>query len=335
MSIDLSTRYLGLKLANPLVVSSCPLSGNLDTLRQLADAGAAAAVLPSLFEEQIEHQRRPSPETVVRSSELLAEGLLHFRELKDYNAGPDGYLRHLEAAKKAVSIPILGSLNGVTEGGWIRHAQLMEEAGADAIELNIYFVAANPTLSSAEVETRYLDIVSAVRQRVKVPLAVKIGPFFSSLANMARRLVAAGADGLTLFSRFVQPEIDLDTRRVRPHLVLSSSDELRMTIRWIAILRGQLSVSLAATGGIHFADDMLKVLLAGADVGMLASTLYRRGIGQLPLLLGAVEYWLEANGFASVEQAKGRLSQQRYDDPAAFERAGYMKTVTTFAGETT
>ena len=335
MSIDLSTRYLGMTLRNPLVVSSCPLTGDLETLRRFADAGAAAAVLPSLFEEQIELQRHAGAESRHELGNDLPEGQLHFRELREYNAGPDGYLRHLEAAKKAVSIPIIASLNGVSEGGWIRHAQLMEEAGADAIELNVYFVAADPRLTADEIEARYLGVVTAVRDRVRIPLAVKVGPFFSSLANMAQRLVNAGADGLTLFSRFVQPEIDLDSQRVRPRLVLSTSDELRMTLRWIAILRGQLSVSLAATGGIHFADDVLKALLVGADVAMLASTLYRRGVDQLPLLLGAIQYWLEANAFNSVEQAKGRMSQRQYSDPAAFERAGYMKTVTTFKGELT
>lgn len=335
MTIDLSTRYLGLNLKNPLIISSCPLTGSLEMLRRMADAGAAAAVLPSLFEEQIEHQYDADGPYIHSDSLTGASGetLQHYRELKDYNAGPEGYLGHIEAAKKAVAIPIIASLNGTTDGGWVRYAQLIEQAGADALELNMYFVATDPSLTGEEVERRYLKLVSAIRAAVRLPLAVKVGPYFSSFANMAQRLVAAGADGMTLFNRFVQPDIDLDHQRIVPRLVLSNPDELRLPLRWIAILRGQLQASLAISSGIHFPDDVIKALFAGADATMLASTLYRRGINQISLLLGALQWWLELNNFESIAEIKGRMSQQRYAEPAAFERAHYVKAVTTFPGK--
>ena len=328
MNIDLSTTYLGLRLRNPLVISACPVTMEVYALERLEEAGAAAAVLASLFEEQIESEwsapRSLLPDDCCASAvDLMAHG-----ELLNYNSGPDAYLRHISAAKRALSIPVIGSLNGTSpRSGWVRFAKLIEQAGADALELNIYFVPTNPDHSAEAIELRYLDVVAAIRAQISIPLAVKIGPFFSSLPNMAKRLVKAGANGLVLFNRFLQPDIDLDTLEVTPNLVLSSRDELRLPLRWIAILRGQLQASLAATSGIHFAEDMIKLLLAGADVGMLASAIIRNGPNHLATMLAELRYWLEQRGFASVDRIKGLLSQARSSDASAFERVSYMRTV--------
>jgi dihydroorotate dehydrogenase (fumarate) len=332
MSVDLTARYLGLALKNPLVVAACSLTGKLDTLKRLEDAGAAAVVLPSLFEEQIEHDQMAVHDFYERTSEAFPEAITFFPEVEDYNAGPDTYLRHVGYAKKALSIPVVGSLNGTSVGGWVRYARLIEEAGADALELNVYFVATDPDETSAQVETRYAELVAEVRRSVSIPLAVKVGPFFSALPYVARRLVAAGADGLVLFNRFLQPDIALDTLRVEPRLVLSTSDELRLPLRWVAILRPHLKSSLAANGGIHTPEDVLKVLLAGADVAMLASALYKHGPGHLGDLLDGARRWLEEHEYTSVQQMRGSLSRANAPDPAAFERANYIKTLVEFSG---
>ena len=334
MSADLTTNYLGLKLRNPLVVAACPLTMELHCLQRLEDAGASAAVLASLFEEQIEGEwsspRSHAPDEHCCSAvDLVAHG-----ELFNYNSGPDAYLRHVTAAKRALSIPVIASLNGTSpRSGWVRFAKLIEQAGADALELNVYLVPTRPDQPAEAIERRYLDLVAAVRAQISIPLAVKIGPFFSSLPNMVRRLVEAGANGLVLFNRFMQPDIDLDTLEVTPSLVLSSRDELRLPLRWIAILRGQTEASLAATSGIHFAEDMIKLLLAGADVGMLASALIRNGPDHLVTMLAELTYWLEHKNFGSVEQIKGLLSQQRGPDSSAFERVSYMRTVMSLTNE--
>lgn len=328
MSIDLTTNYLGLKLRNPLVISACPVSMEIHALERLEAAGAAAVVLASLFEEQIESEWHSPLSSVPGDRTGSAADLVSHGKLYDYNSGPDAYLRHIAAAKQALSIPVIASLNGTSpRGGWIRFAKLMEQAGADALELNVYFVPTSPDQPAGEIEQRYLDLVAAVRREISIPLAVKIGPFFSSLPNMAKRIVKAGANGLVLFNRFLQPDIDLDTLEVTPNLVLSSRDELRLPLRWIAILRGQLQVSLAATSGIHFAEDMIKLLLAGADVGMLASAIIRNGPDHLAAMLAELHHWLEQRGFASVDSIKGLLSQARSPDASAFERVSYMRTV--------
>ena len=334
MNVDLSTTYLGLKLRNPLVISACPLSMEVYSLQRLEEAGAAAAVIGSLFEEQIESEWHSPHSSLPDDRSSSAAHLVSHNELFDYNSGPDAYLRHIAIAKRALSIPVIGSLNGTSpRGGWVRFAKLMEQAGADAVELNVYFVPTNPDHSAETIECRYLELVAAVRAEISIPLAVKIGPYFSSLPNMAMRLLAAGANGLVLFNRFLQPDVDLDTLEVTPKLVLSSRDELRLPLRWIAILRGQTAASLAATSGIHFAEDMIKLLLAGADVGMLASALIRNGPDHLVTMLAEMKSWFERKQFASVEAIKGLLCQDRSPDASAFERVNYMRTVTSLTSQ--
>jgi dihydroorotate dehydrogenase (fumarate) len=333
MSVDLGTKYLGLALANPLVVSACPLTQKLDALRQIEQVGAAAAVLPSLFEEQIEHESIELAKAREFGTDSFAEALTYFPEADDYRAGPETYLEYIERAKSAVSIPIIASLNGTTQGGWVRYAKLMQDAGADALELNVYFIAANLDMTPGDVEKQYLDLVAAVKQSVSIPLAVKVGPYFSSMGNMAKRLVAAGADGLVLFNRFLQPDIDLDDLETSPHLELSTRFELLKPLRWIAILHGRVNASLALTGGLHESEDLVKAILAGADVGMVASALYIHGIGHVAKILDGLRTWMEEKEYDSVEQLKGSMSQENCPNPAAFERGNYMKALVSFTGE--
>jgi len=327
---DLRTRYLGLELANPVVPSASTLSSRIDTLKRLQDAGAAAVVMQSLFEEQIEHEEIEIDRMLEAGAHSFPEAITYVPELEDYNIGPDAYLRHLEQTKEELEIPVIGSLNGASKGGWVRHAKLIRDAGADALELNIYYVAADPNLTSAEVEQRYIDLVAAVRSSVEIPLAVKVGPFFSSMANMARRLVEAGADGLVLFNRFLQPDIDLETLGVDPTLHLSTSEELRLPLRWIAILRGRVDASLAATTGVHTWEDAMKLILAGADVTMMASALFKHGPEHVGTVVDGIRTWLDEHEYASVEQAKGSVSQAACPDPVAFERSNYMRALVNF-----
>ena len=333
MSVDLSTSYLGLKLKNPLVISACPLTAELDQLRRLEQAGAAAAVLPSLFEEQIEHESMEMTKVHEFGSESFAEALTYFPEQDDYRTGPEDYLGTIEAAKKAVAIPIIASLNGSSKGGWVRYAKMMQEAGADALELNIYFVAADVEMTGHDVESRYLELVAEVKQSLSIPLAVKVGPYFSSMGNMGVRLVEAGADGLVLFNRFFQPDIDLESMETQPRLHLSTPTELLVPLRWIAVLHGRVKASLAATGGIHDASGLLKTLLAGADVGMIASVLYQKGVDEVDKILAGMRQWIEKNDYESVEQLKGSMSRENCPDPSAFQRGNYMKTLTSFVGK--
>jgi len=327
---DLRTRYLGLELANPVVPSASTLSSRIDTLKRLQDAGAAAVVMQSLFEEQIEHEEIEIDRMLEAGTNSFPEAITYVPELEDYNIGPDAYVRHLEQTKEELEIPVIGSLNGASKGGWVRHAKLIRDAGADALELNIYYVAADPNLTSAEVEQRYIDLVAAVRSSVEIPLAVKVGPFFSSMANMARRLVEAGADGLVLFNRFLQPDIDLETLGVDPTLHLSTSEELRLPLRWIAILRGRVDASLAATTGVHTWEDAMKLILAGADATMMASALFKHGPEHVRTVVDGIRTWLDEHEYASVEQAKGSVSQAACPDPVAFERANYMRALVSF-----
>ncbi|MBI3464929.1 MAG: dihydroorotate dehydrogenase-like protein [Planctomycetes bacterium] len=332
MHADLTTRYLGLTLRNPLVVSACHLTSEISLLQRLEQAGAAAAVLPSLFQEQIIQEelkvRRPS----TNSAPVPPPESCCPPELDDYNAGPDSYLLKIEAAKRAVSIPIVGSLNGYSTGGWSRYARLIQDAGADALELNIHFIPTSIDETAQRVEAGYLELVHDVRDAVSIPLAVKMGPYFSSIPNMASQFVNAGVAGLVLFNRFLEPDIDLRKLELTPRLLLSSRDALRLSLRWITILRPQLPCSLAATSGIHFAEDVIKAVLAGADVAMMASALIRHGPDWLQTVLSEVQHWMASQGYQSVEQMRGSVSHPR-GHQANYERALYMQAVTTFSSK--
>jgi dihydroorotate dehydrogenase (fumarate) len=328
--VDLRTTYLGMELRSPLVGSASPLWSRLDLLARVEDAGAGAVVLQSLFEEQIEHEAWDLHSLLESLGNRISEAQDFLPELDDYNTGPRAYLEFLEAAKRSLSIPVIASLNGSSMGGWVRYAKAMEEAGADAVELNVYFVPTDPEVTGSTVEDQYVELVEAVRGSISIPLAVKVGPYFSSMANMARRLVSAGADGLVLFNRFLQPDLDLETLEVVPHLELSTPSELRLPLRWIAILRGQLAASLAATTGVHTAEDAVKLILSGADAVMMTSALLRHGPEYLRLVLDGVEEWLGAS-YASVEQARGSVSQIVVSDPGAFERSSYMQALVSYS----
>jgi dihydroorotate dehydrogenase (fumarate) len=333
MSADLRSRYLGLELKNPIVASASPLTSSIESLRRLEDAGVAAVVLPSLFEEQIEHEEMATHNLMLSGTEISPESSGFFPEMQNYVAGPDKYLKLISDAKKTLSVPVIASLNGHTPGGWTQIAKKLEQAGADAIELNIYFLATGLEDNSTDIEKRYIDLVASVSSIVSIPVAVKVSPYFSAMANMAARLAGAGASGLVLFNRFVQPDILLEELEVAPHLVLSTSDELRLALRWIAILRGRIKASLAATGGAHTAEDVLKLLLAGADCVMLASSLLKKGPKHVAALVSGIEKWMTEREYVSVEQMKGSLSQQACPDPEAFERTNYMKALTSYTSE--
>lgn len=335
MSVDLRTRYLGLDLKHPIVASASPLTGSIDSLKRLQAAGVAAVVLPSLFEEQIEHDEMATHNLMMSGAELSPEAHGFFPEMLNYRTGPDQYLKLIADAKQALTVPVIASLNGYTPGGWTGIAKKFQDAGADAIELNVYFLAASVDDTSAEVEQRYVDLVESVTQQVSIPVAVKVAPYFSAMANMAARLTRAGASGLVLFNRFLQPDIELDELEVAPHLVLSTSDELRLALRWIAILRGRVEASLAATGGAHTPEDVLKLLLAGADCVMLASSLLSKGPDHVSTLVQGVHNWMSEREYTSVAQMKGSLSQQSCPDPDAFERANYMKALKTYSSDFT
>ena len=328
---DLTTTYLGLSLKNPVVASASPLSRKLYTARRLEDAGAAAIVMYSLFEEQITHESYELDHYLERGTHSYAESLSYFPDLDHYNLGPEQYLEHLRRVKEAVSIPVIGSLNGISSGGWVEYAHKIEQAGADALELNIYYLPSDVDLSSAELEETYLQLVRDVRARVKLPIALKLSPFFTSLPNMAKRFVEAGANGLVLFNRFYQPDFDLEGLDVVPNLVLSTPHDLRLPLRWIAILYGRVAADLALTSGIHSAPDILKGVMAGASVTMVASTLLAHGIDRLTHLLHGLEEWMVQHEYESIKQMRGSMSQQHVADPAAFERANYMKELNSFS----
>ena len=326
---ELATRYLGLDLRSPIVASASPLTGELDALVDLERAGVGAVVLPSLVEEQLVHDSL-SLDHLLSVGQAGAETDGYFPELDDYNSGPDHYLNLVEQAKAALDVPVIASLNGVTFGGLIHYARLVQTAGADAVELNLYFVAADPERAAADIEQQYVDLVTGVRAALDVPFAVKIGPAFTSLAHTAAALVDAGADGLVLFNRFYQPDIDLDTLEVVPRLVLSTPDELRLPLRWIAILHRRLAASLACTTGVHTAGDVAKVLLAGGDVAMMASALLQRGPSYVAEVEAGLRAWMADHDYASVDQLRGSLAQQAVPDPEAYERANYMRTILSY-----
>lgn len=328
--MDLITKYMGLKLKNPIVPSASPLSQSIDTVKAMEDAGAAAVVVYSLFEEQITHESGELDHYLSVGTDSFAEALSYFPEQEKFPLGPYQYLDHIANLKKAVDIPIIGSLNGVSTGGWIKYAQNIEQAGADALELNVYYVATNQNITGSEVENMYVDVLKEVKKNVKIPVAIKLSPFFTSMSNMARKLDHAGADGLVLFNRFYQPDFDLDKLEVVPNLLLSTNWEMRLPLRWIAILHGNIKASLGATTGIHNHTDVLKMMMAGADVAMMASELLLNGIGRITQILDGMKRWMEEKEYDSIEMMKGSMSQKKIAQPAAFERANYMKTLQSY-----
>ena len=329
--MDLSARYLGLGLKNPLVAAASPLTREVDSARELEDAGIAAVVLHSLFQEQIEHEDAEHDHYTEYGTGSFAEALSYFPAQADFRRGSEAYLEHVAAVKKAIDVPVIASLNGTTRGGWIEYAKKTEQAGADALELNIYHVATDPTVDAAGIENRYVDVLLEVKQAVKLPVSVKLAPYFSSLASFAKRLDDAGADGLVLFNRFHQPDIDLEVLEVIPEVVLSTPHEMRMPLRWIAILRPLVKASLAATTGIYTSFDVLKLLMAGADVTQLCATLLRNGTNAVGHILDGMKEWMADHEYASVQQMQGSMSQRSCPDPAAFERGQYMKALNSFS----
>jgi len=328
--MSLATNYLGLVLKNPLVASSSPLSHTLDSIQRLEDAGASAVVMYSLFEEQITFDSLYVDHYLRSNADSFAESLSYFPEMDQYNVWPDEYLKLIRRAKETVDIPIIGSLNGVSMGGWTNYASLIEDAGADALELNIYYVPTSLEITGREVEDIYVDMLRQVKRAVTIPLSIKLSPFFSSVANMSKRLTDHGANGLVLFNRFYQPDLDLENLEVAPRLVLSNSNELRLPLRWVAILYGRILADLAITTGIHTRDDVLKGLMAGAKVTMMASELLQNGLRRVKEILREIEQWMDEHEYASVAQMIGSMSQQHCTEPAAFERANYMKTLDSF-----
>jgi dihydroorotate dehydrogenase (fumarate) len=328
--VDLSTTYLGLTLKNPLVVSPSPLCEKIDNIRQMEDAGASAVVLPSLFEEQITLESHYLDRYLSHGTESFAESLTYFPDMIDYNLGPDGYLELIRRAKFVVDIPIIGSLNGVSTGGWITYAKKIEEAGADALELNTYYIPTDPELTGAQVEQMYLDLVRDVKASVRIPVAIKLSPNFSAIPNMARRLDQAGADALVMFNRFYQPDFDLENLEVVPSLILSGSYELLVRLTWVAVVYGHIRADLAITGGVHTALDVLKAMMVGARVAMMTSALLTHGIGHLTTVRADLLTWMEQHEYESIRQMQGSMSHRSVANPAAFERANYIKVLSSY-----
>ena len=328
---DLSTSYLGLSLKNPLVVSPSPLCEDLGAIRKMEDAGASAVVLHSLFEEQLTLDSQDLDRFLTSGTESFAEALSYFPDMGQFKLGPEAYLEHIQKAKKAVKIPMIGSLNGVSTGGWVSFAKKIEQAGADALELNVYYIATDPDMSGPQVEQMYADLVRDVRGSLKIPIAVKLGPYFSSMASVARRLDQAGANGLVLFNRFYQPDFDLEKLEVTPNLNLSRSEELRLRLCWVAILSGRIKADMAITGGVHTAEDVIKSMMAGAKVAMMTSALLKNGIEHLKTVREGIEAWMEKHEYASIRQMQGSMSQKSVAEPAAFVRANYMKVLRSYA----
>lgn len=328
--MDLSTTYMGFKLKNPLVIAASPLSKSIENIIRLEEAGASAVVMYSLFEEQITHESYETEHYMTQGSLSFAESLTHVPQSIQPNSGVEEYLQHIYKAKQAVKIPIIGSLNAKSDGGWVTYAKQIQNAGADALELNVYFLATDPNIASQSVENVYLDILKAVKQNVTIPVAVKIGPYFSSLANMARCLDEAGADGLVLFNRFYQPDIDLDNLAITPNLILSTSQAMRLPLHWVGILYGNIKSSLAASSGIHTPHDVIKMLMVGADVTMLCSVLLKQDISKVKDILAGVEQWMKEHEYTSVKEMQGSMSHKSCTSPEAFERANYMKALLEF-----
>lgn len=328
--MDLSTQYMGIRLACPLVASASPLSRDLDNIKRLEDVGGGAVVMYSLFEEQIIHEQKELQYYLSRGNEHFAEALTYYPSLDEYHLEPDLYLEHIRKAKESTDLPIIASLNGVSNSGWSAYAARMEEAGAHAVELNIYYLPTRTEMSREEVENLYLENLETVKNAVSIPVSMKLGPFFTAMANMAKRLDDAGADALVLFNRFYQPDINIDELKTEPSIALSSSADSRLPLRWIAILHGRINASLAATGGIHTARDAIKMLMAGADVTMLCSVLLKEGIEKLGRIRSEMSRWMESHDYGSVRDLKGIMSHKSVADPDAFERANYMRALNAY-----
>ncbi len=328
--IDLTTKYMGLTLRNPIVPSASPLSADLDTVKRMAEAGAGAITLHSLFEEQIEFEAEALEHFLEHGAEQFAEALSYFPQVHEYRREPDEYVEHIRRCKEAVDVPIIASLNGVSPGGWTGYAQKFEEAGADAVELNVYFIPTNDGLMSYDVEDIYVKLLQDVKRRVHIPVAMKLSPYFSAMPHVASMLDAEGADALVLFNRFYQPDLDIENLTVTPNLQLSTPVEMRLPMRWIAILYGRLDCSLALTSGIHSAEDVIKAVMVGADVANVCSVLLKKGPDYIQTLLAGVTTWMEEHEYESVAQMKGAMSHQSVAEPAAFERANYMKALNSY-----
>jgi dihydroorotate dehydrogenase (fumarate) len=328
---DLTTQYLGFTLRSPLVASASPLTGNPDMWQRLEDAGAGAIVLPSLFEEEIEREAFAIDDLLSSGTDSFGEALSYLPDLDTYDTGPNRHLALVEQARERVSVPVIASLNGTSTGGWVRYARHLEDAGAQALELNLYDVIVDPDQTSAMVEERYLELIEAVRAEVRIPLAVKLSPWFTSLANFARRVESVGVDGLVLFNRFYQPDIDLETLEVKPTLHLSTSAALALPLHWIGILHGHVHCSLAATSGVHEGADVIRLLLAGADVVCTTSGLLKHGPEHLRRLEAVLQVWMETREYDSVEQMKGSVSRQNVPDPQAYQRANYYQVIHSWA----
>jgi dihydroorotate dehydrogenase (fumarate) len=329
--MDLSTQYLGFTLKNPFVVSASPLSEDVSNIRLMEESGASAVVLYSLFEEQLEQEERELEHHLAEGTESFVEARSYFPKVGEYRSGPDEYLDLIYRAKRAVNMPVIASLNGYSMGGWTDFASMIEEAGADALELNIFYIPSNLNMTGAEVEQNYIDIVKQVKEKVKkIPVAVKLGPYFSNLANMAHQLDAAGANGLVLFNRFYQPDIDLRNLEVQPNIVLSKSYDMRLPLRWIALLKGRIKADLAATSGVHTGWDVIKLMMAGANVAMLNSILLKKGIPEIRNVAQTMVEWMTENEYESVKQMQGSMSAMKVPHPARFERAQYLKALSKF-----
>jgi dihydroorotate dehydrogenase (fumarate) len=328
--MDLSTTYLGMKLKNPVVPSASPLSKEIDTIKKMEDAGASAVVMYSLFEEQINHEAQELDHFLTMGTDSFSEALSYFPQVGEFNLGPDEYLDHIRNAKQAVEIPIIGSLNGVSTGGWMDFAKKIEEAGANALELNIYYIPTDPYLTGSDIENMYIDNLKTVKSSIKIPVAIKLSPFFSNISFMVRKLDEVGVDGLVLFNRFYQPDLNLETNQVEPKVNLSTSDEKLLPLRWIGILYKKVKASLAATSGVHTAEDAIKMIMAGADVTMMCSALLKNGPDHIHTVIESMLNWMEKNEYESVTQMKGSMSQQSVAEPAAFERANYMKALNQY-----
>ncbi len=329
--MDLRTTYMGMELKHPIIASASPLAEKLDNIKRMEDAGAAAVVMFSLFEEQIKHESAAIEHLITSGAESYAESLSYFPDCDDYDTGPDEYLNLLRQATEAVDIPVIGSLNGITNEGWVNTARMMQDAGASAIELNTFYIPAHLYITGREVEQRYIEVLKAVKESVTIPVALKLSPFFSAFGNMARQFDEAGADALVLFNRFYQPDFDLDRMEVAPDLELSTPSEIRLPLLWIAVLHGRINASIAATRGVHSPVEVVKYLMAGADVVMTTSALLRHGIGFLTTLVDGLEKWMEEKQYSSVGQLRGAMSQANCLDPSAFERANYIKILENYA----